>query len=190
MAGLSIPLGEEVHFDAVTHNPSSGAAADATSGPNWSAFEEASDTPILTGTMTKRSGLTGHYRGSFLADAGSGFEVGKFYNVVCDATVGGVIGKQVALTFRVTAAEAATGYAPLDAGERNALADAILGRDVSHVEDTAAEHSLSFVVLAMSESNTIDHAGSLTVYKTDGTREFVRKELLTGQNVQAVTGIR
>jgi hypothetical protein len=78
----------------------------------------------------------------------------------------------------------------LDADQRNALADAVLRRDVSQVEDTAPEHSLCFAVLAMSESNTVDHAGSLTVYKTDGVTEFARKELLTGENVQFVTGIR
>ena len=42
----------------------------------------------------------------------------------------------------------------------------------------------------MSESNTVDHLGWLTVYKTDGASEFVRKELLTAPGAQSVTGIR
>ncbi len=263
MAGLSIPLNEVVHFDAVTHNPSTGAVTDADSSPTWSVFEENTDTAILSGSMTKRSALTGDYRASFTASAANGFELGKFYSVVCQATVVGVTGKLVAIAFRVTAEEATAGYAPLDssydpaktaaqasvctearlarldadvssrlaasaytapdnagvlaiktktdqlsfagadvratldgetvaldADQRNALADAVLRRDVSQVEDTAPEHSLCFAVLAMSESNTVDHAGSLTVYKTDGVTEFARKELLTGENVQFVTGIR
>ena len=78
----------------------------------------------------------------------------------------------------------------MDAAGRNAIADAILQRDVSNVEDSAPEHSLALVVLAMSESNTMDHAGWLTVYKTDGVSKFVRKELLTADDVQSVTGIR
>jgi len=186
---MDIPLGESVYFDVATRDPETGAATDATSAV-FAVYEEDNDAAIVSGSLTKRSGQTGNYRGTFDAAAGPGFEVGKFYNVVCEVVVGGVAGKEVALTFRLTAAEATAGYGPLHGDERNALADAVLQRDVSHVEDAAPEHSLAFVVLAMSEANTVDHAGSLTVYKTDGTREFVRKELLTGQNAQYVTGIR
>jgi hypothetical protein len=77
----------------------------------------------------------------------------------------------------------------LAAAERNALADAILVRDVVHVEAAAGDHSLCYVVLALSESNTVDHAGLLTVYKTDGASEFVRKSLRTSPAADAITGI-
>jgi len=77
----------------------------------------------------------------------------------------------------------------LAAAERNALADAILVRDVVHVEAAAGDHSLCYVVLAASESNTVDHTGLLTVYKTDGASEFVRKNLRTSPAADAITGI-
>ncbi len=77
----------------------------------------------------------------------------------------------------------------LGAAERAAVADAVLGRDVAGIEDAAALHSLSFAVLAMSQANTADHPGMLTVYKTDGLREFARKPLRTAIQADAITGI-
>lgn len=55
----------------------------------------------------------------------------------------------------------------LTATERNAIADATLLRDVSHVEDTANDHSLAFVILASSEVDATDPTNML-VYKTTG----------------------
>ncbi len=73
--------------------------------------------------------------------------------------------------------------------ERNAIADAVLVRDVASVEASAAKHSLCYVVLAMSQSSTVDQPGMLTVYKTDGQSEFVRKTLHTSPDADAVTGV-
>lgn len=79
--------------------------------------------------------------------------------------------------------------AGVQAAGRNAIADALLLRDVSNVEASAGDHSLCYVVLAMSESNTVDQPGMLTVYKTDGVSEFVRKSLRTSPDADAVTGV-
>jgi hypothetical protein len=73
--------------------------------------------------------------------------------------------------------------------ERNALADAILLRDVAFVEDSAAVDSLCYVVLAMAHSNTFDHTNTLTVFKTDGMREFVRKSVQIDPSAAAIAGI-
>ena len=70
-----------------------------------------------------------------------------------------------------------------------AIADAVLSRDVASVEATAAEHSLCYLVLAAGESNTVDHAGFLTVYRTDGETEFCQKKLTSSAGAQAITGI-
>jgi hypothetical protein len=95
-------LGETVHFDVTTRGDS--GVVDADSAPTFSVFENATDTPILADVaMTKRTALTGNYRGTFDATTGNGFESGKWYNVIVTGIVGGVTDKTVALTFLLRA---------------------------------------------------------------------------------------
>jgi hypothetical protein len=110
------PLNEVIHFDAVTHNPTTGAVSDADSTPTFAVYEEATDTDIgVGGNMTKRTSLTGNYRASFTASAANGFEVGKFYNVIASATVNSIAGKAVAMRFRCVAAETTAGTSDVNA---------------------------------------------------------------------------
>jgi hypothetical protein len=114
-----IPIDEVVHFDEITRNPSTGAAADVDSGtPTFSVFEEATDTPILSAqSMTKRTSLTGNYRGSFTVSAANGFESGKWYNVITSATVSSVADKAVSMRFRAVPAETTVGNPKVDAAD-------------------------------------------------------------------------
>jgi hypothetical protein len=115
MTGATVPLDEVVHFDVVTHSPSTGGITDADSAPTYDVFEEATDTPILDDqTMTKRTSLTGNYRGTFTASAANGFEVGKWYIVIATGVVGGVTGKVPALIFRLAPAESSAGVPKVD----------------------------------------------------------------------------
>lgn len=99
---LDIPIGEVVYFDAITSSPTTGAATDADSTPTFAVYEEATDTDIgVGGNLTKRTSLTGNYRGSFTASLANGFEVGKWYSVIGSATVGAIAGKSVLLHFRI-----------------------------------------------------------------------------------------
>jgi hypothetical protein len=111
-----IPLDEVVHIpDVFTFSPSTGeeTAADAT--PKCSVYEEDTDTAIIIlGSMVLRTATTNDYRYSFTASTANGFEVSKWYNVNCYATVGGIAGEAQKLHFRVLAAENTPGY-PLDA---------------------------------------------------------------------------
>lgn len=110
-----IPLDEVVHFDVVTHRVDTGAVSDADSPPTFDVFEEATDTPILDDqAMTKRTSLTGNYRGTFTASAANGFEAGKWYSVVVSGTVNSVSAKDVAMKFRVAPAESAAGVPKTD----------------------------------------------------------------------------
>lgn len=107
---MDIPLDEVIYFDAISSS-STGAAADADSTPTFAVYEEATDTDIgVGGNMTKRTSLTGNYRGSFTASAANGFELGKWYVVIGSATVGGIACKGVLRSFRIVAAEATAGY--------------------------------------------------------------------------------
>jgi hypothetical protein len=111
-----IPIDEVVHFDICTHDPSDGAISDADSTPTFSVFEEATDTPILSAqNFTKRTSLTGNYRGTFTASAANGFEAGKWYSVIASATVGAVAAKKNCGSFRVAPAEAVAGVPAVDA---------------------------------------------------------------------------
>lgn len=110
----SVPLNEDVHFDVITAG-NTGAAADADSPPTFSVYEEATDVAILGPvTFTKRTALTGNYRGTFSVTVANGFEVGKWYNVISTATVGGITGKCVCLAFRCAPAENVVGVPIVD----------------------------------------------------------------------------
>jgi hypothetical protein len=108
-----IPIDEVVYFDVITRG--TGGVVDADSAPTYDVFEESTDTPILDDqTMTKRTSLTGNYRGSFTASAANGFEAGKWYSVIATATVDAVTDKTVALLFRVAPAESSAGVPKID----------------------------------------------------------------------------
>lgn len=73
--------------------------------------------------------------------------------------------------------------------DSNIVADAVLSRGASNVEATADKHSLCYVILAASESDTTTNADMLTVFQTDGTTEFTQKTLATAATVEHMTGI-
>ena len=88
-----------------------------------------------------------------------------------------------AKTDNLPAAPAAVGDIPTAI----AIADAVLLRNASNVEDTAGEHSLCGVILAM-----LEHAISgttLTIKKTDGATTFATKTLTTNPAAEPITGI-
>ena len=97
---MSPRLEETIYFDFITSS-STGAAADADSTPTAEVFEDATDTAILSPTVTKRTSKTGNYRIPVACTAANGFEEGKTYNVVASATVGAVAAKAVVATFQV-----------------------------------------------------------------------------------------
>lgn len=110
-----VPLGEVVFFDICTHNPTTAAVSDADSTPTFDVYEEATDTGMLGATnFTKRTSLTGDYRGTFTASSGNGFEIGKWYSIIASATVSAVSAKKNCGSFRVGPADATEGYPKVD----------------------------------------------------------------------------
>ena len=91
------------------------------------------------------------------------------------------LGTQLAADHGSGSWETATGFAqpgdPVTLGttERNAVADAVLARDMSHVEAVAPEHSLCTVVLATLESAV--SAGTWTIKQTDGSTVHATKKI-------------
>lgn len=90
---MSRKLGDTIYLDFTTHRADTGAVTDADSTPTCVVFEDDNDTPILSPTVTKRTGYTGVYRVPIAATAGNGFEVGKSYNVDVTAVVNSVTAK-------------------------------------------------------------------------------------------------
>lgn len=97
---IQVALGQTVHVDFVLTHPGTGAAATA-SAVTVRVFEDDSDTEIVTPTATERTSQTGNYRVPIVATTANGFEVGRSYNVVVDATVASVAAKGVVATFVV-----------------------------------------------------------------------------------------
>jgi hypothetical protein len=88
----------------------------------------------------------------------------------------------------VAALAAAVGT--LTAAEREALADALLARDVSHAEAAASRCSLATVILAATnKANTIDNPGRLTIYRTDGVTSHVQIPISTDPSANPIDGV-
>jgi hypothetical protein len=75
----------------------------------------------------------------------------------------------------------------LPATANNAIADAILSRNVSNVEGSAGEHTLCTVVLAMLEHSI--SGTTLTVKRTDGSTTHYTKTLTTDAGAEPITAI-
>lgn len=108
---MDIPLDEVVHFEGISSG-ATGVAVDADSTPTWEIFEEDTDTAIRSGNFAKRTSKTGDYRGSDTCSAANGYDVGKWYNVVGSATIGGIACKGIIKSFRISAAEVTVGSRP------------------------------------------------------------------------------
>jgi len=93
-----IKTNDTVRFGVVTSNASGDISA-ADSTPRWSVFEQATDTPILLGDFTVRTGFAGVYRGTFDATAANGFDANSYYEIHASGAVGGIEGRSIIKAF-------------------------------------------------------------------------------------------
>jgi len=99
---MNVILGRIVTLDFTTHDPLSGQVSDADVLPTCEVFEDNTDIPILTPLVTKRTAKTGNYRVTFTASTANGFEIGKSYNVISEATVNSITAKARIAAFIIT----------------------------------------------------------------------------------------
>ncbi len=93
-------------------------------------------------------------------------------------------------TVAADVAALAAAVATLTAAEREALADAILARDVSQAEAAATRCSLATVILATTnKANTVDNPGRLTVYRTDGVTSHAQIPISTDPHANPIDGV-
>ncbi len=80
-------------FYATTHDPSTGAVADADSAPTYRVYEDETATPILTGSMAllDDANTVGFYSEQITLSEVN-VDKGKSYTIRISATVGGVTG--------------------------------------------------------------------------------------------------
>jgi len=152
---IECPLDEVVLLDVITSHPGTGAVTDADSTPTFAVYEETTDTDIgVGGNLTKRTSLTGNYRGQFTASAANGFELGKFYSVIASATVNAIAGKVVVRTFRIVAAELVAGYLLTDTGKW--LGGTIPAVNVTGIPKVDQSHLLGTAFLTPAVAGTPD----------------------------------
>lgn len=93
MAGLgAYNIDDTLTFYATTHDPSTSGSADATS-INYEVYEQTTGTPIVASTAMSKlndAGTLGFYANSLTLSAANGYEDGKDYGILIEATVGGV----------------------------------------------------------------------------------------------------
>lgn len=68
------------------------------------------------------------------------------------------------------------------------IADAVLSRNVSNVESSAAEHTLCTIILATLEAARTSDT-TLTIYRTDGSTTHATKTLTQDSDAEPITGI-
>ena len=90
---MDVILEQIVTLDFTTHDPLSGQISDADCLPTCEVFENNTDIPILGPVVTRRLARIGNYRVTFTASAANGFEIGKSYNVIVEATVNAITAK-------------------------------------------------------------------------------------------------
>lgn len=99
----SVILGDTLVFSICTHDPDTGALADADTDPTWRIYEEETASAILNGIMDKLddASTTGFYTEAVECTALNGFESGKTYTVYIEATVNSDTGG-IAYAFNVS----------------------------------------------------------------------------------------
>lgn len=117
---MNVLLGRTVYFDFVCHT-TAGAISDADSLPAVEVFEDAVDTTVYALTAVKRTAKTGNYRVQVDCTAANGFELGKSYNVVASATVGGTASKAVIGRFLIDNIMLKTGAVVTDGGNSSTV---------------------------------------------------------------------
>lgn len=205
-----VPLGDSVQLEDVLVFDSTGAETAADSAPSCSVFEMATDAAIVTGTMTLRSSTTNDYRFAFNATVGNGFEIGKWYNTICSATVDSLLQNIPKGHFRIRAPElvagavmAAVGTSGITtnsftAGSINAAAiaaDAIGASEIAAgaiAADAFAAGAIDAAALAADAGTEIGTAvWATTTRQLTGTQTFNLTGNITGNltgSVGSVTG--
>ena len=84
-------------------------------------------------------------------------------------------------------ADTGTDGVVLSTAQMQALADIVLGRSMSNIDNTASTHSLYELIQAILESST--STGSWVIYKTNGSTTFNTRTLATDAGAVPIIGV-
>lgn len=146
-----VPLGEIMYFRVAMSNATTSAPSDATGSVAWAIYEESTTAEVSSGTMTKNGTVTGLYWGSATLAAGSGFEVGKWYDLYVAGTAG-TSGHVVLHTFRIGSTESTVG-----AINAYAQSGGTLDANVVNWKGSAAEGTQGGVGMRMLNGTTLNN---------------------------------
>lgn len=150
-------IDDTLPFSVATHNPATGANADATSAPAYRVYENETSTSIATGTMSllDDANTTGFYAETLTLSAANGYENGKTYSIYITATVHGVSGAKV-LTFTV-GLQTRVAEIAADAINAAAIADNAIGSaQLSDGALTAAKFGAAFIATSSFAAGAIN----------------------------------
>ena len=195
MLSGNFPLNEAVHMDVVLAVISTGVPTDATGDVTLEVFEEATDTPIISVTMTKRTSLTGHYRGTFTMSEANGFENGKFYIATVSATVSAAAQKHVIGNWRCVSGEAQVGLPLGDtwSWRGNVVPEASVNGvpevDITHILGTASQGAVGYVGIDWGEIANPSSSVTLSATST-ALVEIIGEAGITAMSFAADSGFR
>lgn len=133
-----------------------------------------------------------HHPGLSLPDAGGVVAVGISGTEYTRVAVGAARATASALTsvgsnVAAILADTGTDGVAIATATLNAIADAVLGRSVANVEDTASIYTIAGLILAQFESSA--PGTTWTIKKTDGTTTFATRTLTEDISAKPVTGV-
>ena len=167
---MNIVLGRTVYFDFVCHT-TAGVVSDADLLPTAEVFEEDTDATVCALTVTKRVAKTGNYRLPVVCTAVNGFEIGKSYNVIASATVGGVSSKAVVGQFVIETIAWIRGAVVADGGNTDTTFKTDLTEAVNDYHKDA--------LIVFTSGSLINQVKKITVYN-GGTKFVTASAAFTG----------
>lgn len=176
---MNVVLGRTVYFDFVCHT-TAGAVSNADLLPTAEVFEEDTDATVYALTVTQRVGKTGNYRLPVACTATNGFEIGKSYNVIVSATVGGTSSKAVVGRFVIENIALIRGAVVADGGN---TALTFLTNLTEAVNDYHKDALLTFT-----SGNLINQVKKVSAYN-GGTKFITVSNAFTGTPVATDTFI-
>jgi hypothetical protein len=168
-------LGRTITRDFTCHT-AGGAVTDADTTPTCAVYEDATDTAILSPTPVKRTSLTGNYRVSIDCTVANGFEIGKSYNVVVTAIVGGTTSKAVIASFEIENVVLRSGVVVTDVGNSATQIKTDLSEAVNDYHKDA--------LLLITSGALINQVKKVTAY--NGTTKILTFGALTGTPADGV----
>lgn len=166
---MNMLLNRTIVRDFICHT-SLGVVSDADSTPTVSVFEDNTDTAILSPTPVKRTSLTGNYRVEIPVTVANGFEIGKSYNIVATATVGGITSKAVIASFEVENIAMIRGAVVTDGGNSATTF-------MTNLTETTTDYHKDALLLFTS-GNLINQVKKITAY--NGSTKVVTVGAFTG----------